>query len=195
MESNFPIPKDYRAPSPRRIGELMATEIIDEITAIDPNSEIDNRDAIRVVLYNLTDGIMDKESMDALTLPYDIGFYKKADGKSTPLRWFRVNRLQRRLGIRKDVVSIRHDYDYYSGQPRNIADRDFRRFQKLLRSPAYMTFFEYQALRIFGARAWTHHEYLRLQSAAMDVAPKYGTVEYIPYLPDTPPLKLRGSKI
>lgn len=151
----------------------------------DPNVEIDNRIAIRILLCNLTDGDLPREVYERIVEPYDIGFYRKSDGKSTPLRWLKVTRKQRRLGVRKDIVSVRHDLDYYRGRPkRRRADGWYRRSQRALGNGGLLTWLEYGALRLAGRGAWRSHARKR------DTVPGYGQDPYIPQLEDTPPIKV-----
>ncbi|MEZ6044601.1 MAG: hypothetical protein R3C11_03265 [Planctomycetaceae bacterium] len=75
-----------------------------------PNSVIDNRTAIRVFLRSRgVTGLL----FERMVEPYDIGFYKKCDGKSSPVN--RLPVIQRKSGFKRDIVSVRHDLDYYRG--------------------------------------------------------------------------------
>jgi hypothetical protein len=119
------------------------------------------------------------ELFDRLVEPYDNGFYKKSDGKSSPLGFLKITRVQRLLGFRKDIVSVRHDLDYYRGNPkRERADEYYLNSQLMLGSHKWLAKIEYLALRAFGWSAWKRHEEKR------DSVFGYSTDQYISQLSD-----------
>lgn len=150
-------------------------EIVEAISS-DPSSEIDNRYSVRKLLdlRQVEEGLM-----KLLVEPYDNGYYKKSDGKSTPLSFMRVPRFLRILGFHKDIVSVRHDYDYYTGAlPRRVADKSYLHGQIAVGQHAFFAWIEYFFLRLAGLRAWHLHRKRKKENA------DYGTDEYIPKLED-----------
>ncbi|MDH3672552.1 MAG: hypothetical protein OES46_15580 [Gammaproteobacteria bacterium] len=150
-------------------------EII-EVISSDPSSEIDNRYSVRKLLdLRQVEGGLKK----LLVEPYDNGYYKKSDGKSTPLSFMRVPRFLRILGFRKDIVSVRHDYDYYKSElPRRAADKNYLTGQIAVGQHAFYAWIEYFFLRLAGIYAWHRHGKRKKENA------DYGTDEYIPQLED-----------
>jgi hypothetical protein len=146
--------------------------------AKDPKEQIDNRIAIRILLWKHTSGQISKELLHRLSEPYDNGYYKKSDGKSTPIPWLKMNSEQEHAGIKKDIVSVRHDLDYYRGSPQRLeADLFYLLCQHCIGSNRVLATLEYIVLRIFGFLAWNKHKRKR------ETILGYGTDEYIKQLP------------
>ena len=137
-------------------------------------NELDNRVSVR--LYLLLRGIS-TSSYNILVEPYDNGYYKRADGKSTPFGIFKIAFIQKRLGFKKDIVSVRHDLDYYLGVDRKVADDRYKQLQIEAGHHKWKAGLEYRALRLFGGIAWNGHANKRATIEG------YGTVEYIKQLP------------
>lgn len=137
-------------------------------------NEMDNTVSVR--LYLLLRGVR-TETYNLLVEPYDNGYYKRADGKSTPYGIFKLAFVQKRLRFKKDIVSVRHDLDYYLGTDREIADKRYRDLQLEVGYNRYKTAFEYRMLRIFGGAAWRSHEAERQRTEG------YGTLDYIKKIP------------
>jgi len=135
---------------------------------------LDNTVSVR--LYLLLRGTS-TEVYDVLVEPYDNGYYKRADGKSSPFGFFKVEFVQKKIGFKKDIVSVRHDFDYYTGIDRKDADERYRDLQLKLGHPRWVVAIEYRALRWFGGFAWKKHEKRR------ESEPGYGLVEHITNLP------------
>ena len=142
-------------------------------TAATRNS-LDNRVSVR--LYLLLRGVKD-QSYQLLVEAYDNGFYMRCDGKSTPFGVFKLSYVQKRLRFKKDIVSVRHDLDYYRGFDQKEADLRYKELQLAVGYNKYKTEFEYQMLKLFGRFAWRAHEKKRQQN------PEYGTDGYIKQLP------------
>jgi len=146
-------------------------------------NKMDNTVSVR--LYLLLRGVS-TGSYNILVEPYDNGYYKRADGKSTPFGIFKIAAVQKRLRFRKDIVSVRHDLDYYTGVDRKVADQRYRDLQIEVGHSKWKTALEYTALRMFGSIAWNKHAEKRRST------PGYGTVAYIKNMPvfrdiDQPP--------
>jgi len=141
---------------------------------INERNSLDNRTSVRMIL--LLRGVK-REVYDLLVEPYDTGFYRRTDGKSSPLGIFKVAPIQRALGFTKDIVSIRHDLDYYSGVERSLADARYRDNQIELGYPKWRALGEYWALRVFGRKAWNRHKKKRENIEV------YGTMAYISQMP------------
>lgn len=141
-----------------------------------PNSVADNRyTAERYLEFRK----VSQDLKEQLLEPYHNGFYKKADGKSAPLSFMRVPRFLRVLGFFKDIVSVRHDFDYYRGKPsRRDADKNYREGQLAVGHSAPLAYAEFFFLRIFGYFAWSRHELKRKRIS------EYGEDSYIKNLPD-----------
>jgi hypothetical protein len=176
--ASFPSIEEYGAgPSEDELNAMFAGRTsIEESEFNDPNSETDNRDAVRMFLK--LQGVP-KETFDALIEPYDLGFYKKSDGKSTPISFLRVPQFLKKWGFKKDIVSVRHDLDYYRGQPRrNTADKNYLVRQKEVGEKKWVAAMEWFALWLFGKFSWKSHKKKR------QTITDYGTNEYIPNLPN-----------
>ena len=137
-------------------------------------NSMDNTVSVR--LYLLLRGVS-TDTYNILIEPYDNGFYKRADGKSTPFGIFKIASVQKRLRFKKDVVSVRHDLDYYLGVSRKEADERYRDLQNEVGHHKWKTALEYGALRLFGRIAWRAHAQKRATIEG------YGTVAYIKKLP------------
>lgn len=176
--NTFPASEDYRQPDCDAICDLLnsGTDVIGDVS--DWRSSVDNRTAIRLLL--MLRGVA-SASFAVLVEPYDNGYYKRADGKSSPFGIFKIARFQKVLGFRKDIVAIRHDLDYYRGVERKEADKRYLDLQIELGYQGWRARAEYAALRSFGAIAWRAHKKKR------ERIPGYGTDQYIPSLPVYPP--------
>lgn len=128
---------------------------------------------VSVRLYLLLRGVS-TPCYRLLVEAYDNGYYKKSDGKSTPFGIFKIAAIQKRLRFRKDIVAVRHDFDYYSGVNRKEADVRYRDLQIEVGHPRWKAVLEYGALRLFGRFAWRNHANKRAEIEG------YGTVAYIP---------------
>lgn len=135
---------------------------------------LDNTVSVR--LYLLLRGTS-REIYNVLVEPYDNGYYKRADGKSSPFGVFKLEFVQKKIGFKKDIVSVRHDFDYYTGIDRKVADKRYRDLQLDLGHYPLLVAMEYRALRVFGGFAWKNHDKRRKSE------PGYGLVEYITNLP------------
>lgn len=182
--------EEYQAASDEEL-ELLRSEAPRDLEYLvnDPASKIDNRTAVRFVLALRS---VSGDMFRRLVRPYDIGFYKKSDGKSHPLWFLRIPRFLRVLGFRKDIVAVRHDFDYYRGRSsdsdtepdrydpteRLRADRNYRAGQIAVGLWRWAAWIEYFALRVGGWWSWRNH---RRKSEQID---GYGTIGYIPQLPD-----------
>lgn len=137
---------------------------------LDPNSPIDNRTAVRMymALARVPAAIRER-----IVEPWDSGFYKVSDGKSHPISWMKLPRRLRKLHFDKDIVSVRHDWDYYSGCcTQKEADEHYYRGQVALGMRPWTARLEWLALRTFGRRSWKRHARKR------DSIPGYGTLEW-----------------
>ncbi|WP_305908745.1 hypothetical protein Q9L42_009160 [Methylomarinum sp. Ch1-1] len=145
-----------------------------------PDSKLDNRIAVRMFLA--LRGIKGQLYQN-LVEPYDNGFYKRADGKSHPVPWLRVPRFLRVLGFDKDIVSIRHDLDYYRGHvgdgqaiggkaQRKKADIAYRESQNAVGERNWIIYTDYLGLRLFGWYSWKNHQFKR------QTIDGYGTDDY-----------------
>lgn len=174
--------RPFVVPSAYQLARLREKEQYHEVSAEwmnNPDQPIDNRLLVRLRIWILTNGTISAELFDRLVVPYDNGFYKKSDGKSTPLWWMKVSRLQKRLGVKKDIVAVRHDYDYYRISPdQRSADQHYLHSQLALGQTRALPYMEYYALRLFGWNARTRHAWETLYT------PGYGTDEYIHKLPN-----------
>lgn len=130
---------------------------------------------VSVRLYLLLRGVS-TPSYKLLVEPYDNGYYKKSDGKSTPFGIFKIAAIQKRLRFSKDIVAVRHDFDYYTGMNREEADKRYRDLQIECGHSRWKAVLEYRALRLFGGVAWRNHAKKRATIEG------YGTVAYIPQL-------------
>lgn len=172
--NQFPTLENYEEPDCDEICGFLDgdTDVIGDVS--DWRSSVDNRTAIRLLL--MLRGIAN-DSFRILVEPYDNGYYKRADGKSSPFGLFKIARFQKVMGFKKDIVSIRHDLDYYRGLDRKAADMRYRDLQIELGYQSWRAKAEYAALRSFGAIAWRSHEKKRGR------IPGYGSDEYISSLP------------
>lgn len=171
----FPSILEYTPPSWEELGQLTSeTPTIEDHHINDPNSPIDNRTAIRIFLHQQgVSGIL----FDRLVEPYDLGFYKKCDGKSSPV--YKLSQTQRKFGFKRDIVAVRHDLDYYRGLPsRRIADYFYLISQQAVGEPVSMSYIEWAALKLFGQKAWDAHREKRTAN------PDYGRDDFISFLPD-----------
>ncbi|MCA9041053.1 MAG: hypothetical protein KDA65_11945 [Planctomycetaceae bacterium] len=172
---HFPSYLEYCPPGDTELDELAVQHPnMGEHEIHNPNSIIDNRTAIRVFLRSRgVKGLL----FDRLVEPYDIGFYKKCDGKSSPVN--RLPMVQRKSGFKRDIVAVRHDLDYYRGKPsRRVSDWFYVISQIAVGEGAPMSWVEWTALRLFGHRAWKAHRDRALENAL------YGRDDYIISLPD-----------
>lgn len=169
--------EEYIPPNTTQISQLVeAYGAVEEQHINNTRARIDNRDAIRMYLWlrGVSDDVFKK-----LVEPYDIGFYRKCDGKSHPVRWLRVPRFLKHLGFKLDMGAVRHDLDYYLGMiPRKEADRFYRQAQIELGNQPWTAYSEYIALRLFGWYAWNQHR--KKQGSTKG----YGTLDYIKSLPN-----------
>lgn len=146
-------------------------------TALDVNAtrnKLDNTLSVR--LYLLLRGVC-TDSYTILVEPYDNGYYKRADGKSTPFGIFKIAAVQKRLRFKKDIVAVRHDFDYYTGVKREVADTRYRDLQIEVGYSKWKAHLEYMALALFGGIAWHAHAKKRATVKG------YGTIEHIKTLP------------
>ena len=176
--AEFPSIAEYGSgPSDAELYALLAgRDRVDEFEFNDPSAVIDNRTAVRMFLRlrNVTG-----PTFDALIEPYDLGFYKKSDGKSTPIPFMRIPRFLKILGLKKDIVSVRHDLEYYRGKPeREPADKNYLDRQKEIGERKWVAAMEWIALRLIGWVSWHNHK--KKRATITD----YGTNEYIPILPN-----------
>lgn len=154
---------------------LKKTPAVAEMYSNDPDVGMDNRDAIRLLLKLRR---IEPPLFELIVTPYDNGYYKKCDGKSTPLSFMKVPRFLRLFGFWKDVVSVRHDYDYYRGTDQQEADRRYREGQIQIGQRAWIAIVEYYTLRLFGRFSWNGHKKRRERIDG------YGSDEYIESLPN-----------
>ena len=178
----------YRPPTDQELDHLVTIHTaLTEYEANDPACEFDNRTVVRVILWQRYKvGGIDREMYDSLIEPYDNGFYKKADGKSAPFGFLKVLGIEKKLGVNKDITSVRHDFDYYRGTPsRKLADKHYLKAQVGLGHNRVWAWVEYLTLRGFGWSAWRTHR------KRQDFIIRYGQVEFIPELRDT---KLKKKK-
>lgn len=149
-----------------------------------PDAIVDNRLGVRLLIYYLTDNNPDHELMKCLVEPFDNGFYKKSDGKSTPLPWYKVTDVQKRLRVEKDVAAILHDFRYYQGpnygakMGKLSADCEFFKCSKMLQTRLTVATIDYSGLLAFGWIPWLKHRRKHKQNK------KYGSLDYIKTLPD-----------
>ncbi|QDU82097.1 hypothetical protein Pla110_38520 [Polystyrenella longa] len=183
---HFPSFLEYCPPDDAELDEL-ANQFpeMGEHEIHDPNSKIDNRTAIRIFLRSRgVTGLL----FDRLIEPYDLGFYKKCDGKSSPVN--RLPVIQRKSGFKRDIVSVRHDLDYYRGKPsRRVADWFYVISQIAVGEAVPMSWVEWSAVRLFGYKAWKSHRLCQLENAL------YGKNDYIVSLPDMVIEELREMKL
>ncbi|MFV2055037.1 MAG: hypothetical protein ACC707_01165 [Thiohalomonadales bacterium] len=167
---------DYKGPDREAFCRLLhdGTHNFLDNNILNERNSLDNRTTVRMIL--LLRGVK-RETYDQLVEPYDTGFYRRTDGKSSPLGIFKIAPIQRKLGFTKDIVSIRHDLDYYSGVERSLADARYRDNQIELGYPKWRAIGEYWALRAFGWKAWNKHKTRRENIAG------YGTLAYIAQMP------------
>ncbi|MCW8956555.1 MAG: hypothetical protein OQL09_06700 [Gammaproteobacteria bacterium] len=172
---NFPSIEEYTEPDCDQFCEILHGKYsFINLDVSDRRKNIDNRTLVR--LFLLLRGVKD-ESFKLLVEPYDNGFYKRADGKSSAFGVFKVARVQKILRFKKDIVSIRHDWDYYTGVDQKIADKRYLKLQIEVGYQKWRAKFEYRLLRMFGQIAWSVHKKKR------DQIPEYGTKAYIRKLP------------
>ena len=181
-EPYSPEKKEFIVPTERqliRLTQKYPFMVPDE--AVHPDFWMDNRLSVRILIWLHFEGNISSEIFDRLIEPYDNGYYKKSDGKSTPFFWMKVTGYQRILGLKKDIVSVRHDLDYYRGKPpRKEADQLYFSSQIDLGQKKFLASVEYWFLKQFGRIAWSSHR------SKQTTIPGYGTDEYIPSLPDRP---------
>ena len=137
-------------------------------------NDIDNTVSVR--LYMLLRGI-NNDTYNTLLEPYDNGYYKRSDGKSSPFGFFKIEHAQNILGFKKDIVSVRHDFDYYLGLDRKEADSRYKELQLELGHYKWVVKIEYFVLRALGWKAWNSHRDKR------DSIEGYGKIEHIVNLP------------
>ena len=139
-----------------------------------PNHYLDNRLAVRILIWHLKQREISYELFNRLVEPYDNGYYKLSDGKSTPLWWTKVTGLQKWLGIKKDIAAVRHDLDYFRLNPlKEKADQYYFDSQIALKKNATWAKIEFYALRLFGWHARSRHVWETFLNS------KYGTDSYI----------------
>jgi len=181
--SQFPSPEEFRPPPISDLPIKEATELCRRFSFDDPKLPIDNRIAIRCFLVSR--GIANGPLFDRIVKVYDNGWYKKSNGKSSPI--VKVPRFIRKAGFKKDIAAVRHDYDYYRGfPPQKEAEQWYLTFQIKIGYWKPWAWIEYIALRLLGESAWKYHEKKR-KKCTKNIDEKiirYGTDEYIPYLPD-----------
>jgi len=176
--ATFPSKAEYGAgPSDDELDVLLAGRTsVEESEFNDPDAEIDNRTAVRMFLKVRQ---VSAETFAALVEPYDLGFYKKSDGKSTPIPFMRIPRFLKVLGLKRDIVAVRHDLDYYRGIPdREPADRHYLDRQKEVGERKWVAAMEWFALRLVGGFSWKRHKKKRLTIDG------YGSDDFIRQLPD-----------
>ncbi len=174
--TDFPRWQDYQPPDFELLGRL-ALEYgpLREVEVSDPRSAIDNRTAVRV--YLLQQGVRGV-LFERLVEPYDLGFYLRSDGKSTPIPGMRLRAQQAAQGFCKDIVSVRHDLDYYRGLPgRAAADHWYHLGQRALGEQSVIAAAEYLCLRAVGWAAWRRHARKRA------TIPGYGSDAHIHRMP------------
>ena len=156
---------EYKAPTKEELS-LFQGEFEELIYNDDAN--IDQRTAVRIFL---TLRKVPFKLLVRLAEPYDLGFHKISDGKSHPIDWLRIPRFLRVLHFKKDIVSVRHDLDYYRGytdknkkedpsihwskHERKLADKFYLESQLAIGERKWICYLEYWALRLFGGGAWT----------------------------------------
>lgn len=159
QNEKFDSSRDFIPPSPYQLGRLASK--YPELTtsdAIDQDHHLDNRLAVRILIWKSKNGDLTVELFNRLVEPYDNGYYLKADGKSSPIWWTKVMGLQKLLGVQKDIAAVRHDYDYYRGKPkRKLADKYYFYSQISLGQSIFWAKIEYFALRLFGCGPWDRH--------------------------------------
>jgi len=173
--ARFPSLLEYTPPNDEELDLLVSSHPqMDDHCINDPNSELDNRTAIRIFLRARgVKGML----FERLVEPYDLGFYKKCDGKSSPV--YKLSSTQRKHGFKRDIVAVRHDLDYYRGLPsRRIADWFYLISQQAVGEPVPMAYIEWTALKLFGQKAWEAH---RDKQRSI---PGYGLDDFILSLPD-----------
>ena len=145
---------------------------IDDVN--NPKHFLDNRLSVRILVWHLTQRHISQELFDRLVEPYDNGFYKLSDGKSTPLWWTKVTGFQKWLGVKKDIAAVRHDLDYFRLTPtQKKADQYYFESQVALHKRPGWAKLEYYSLRLFGWHARSKHVWRTFLN------PKYGTDAYI----------------
>ena len=175
--ATYPSKEEYGSgPSEEQLDALLAGRTsVDEAEFNDPSVEIDNRTAVRMFLRLRRVSL---ETFSALVEPYDLGFYKKSDGKSTPIPFMRIPRFLKVLGLKRDIVAVRHDLDYYRGTPdREPADNSYRSRQKEVGERRWIAAMEWFALRLVGRFSWNRHKKKR------QTIEGYGTDDFISQLP------------
>lgn len=176
--AKFPTIAEYGSgPSEEELDALVfGRTSVEEFEFNDPSAEIDNRTAVRMFLRIRN---VPPQTFDALIEPYDLGFDKKSDGKSTPIFFMRIPRFLKVLGLKRDIVSVRHDLEYYRGIPaQRSADNNYLDRQREIGERKWIATMEWFALRIVGRFSWNSHKNKRR------TVPDYGTDEFIPNLPD-----------
>lgn len=166
---DFPTPEEYQ-PDRFDTAELN-TLLNDAPNPFDITSPIDNRTAIRMYM---TLARVPLKIQERIVVPWDNGFYKYSDGKSHPIRSLKLPRFLRKLHFKKDIVSVRHDWDYYTGCcSQKEADRHYYEGQKALGMRPWVARMEWLGLRAFGWRSYNRHARKRKN------VPGYGTLEWI----------------
>ncbi len=172
----FPAWDVYQPPSDAELTALAAEHAgLRESEVSDRDSPLDNRTAIRIFLRQrgITGALYDR-----LVEPYDIGYYLRSDGKSTPIPSMRLRRDQAESGFCKDIIAVRHDLEYYRGVPgRAEADIRYREGQQALGASFLVASAEYLVLAAVGWVAWNEHAEQRRRIAG------YGKDHYIFQLP------------
>lgn len=178
--------KNYQEPSLEQLDALCEEnarkplgEKVSFASSLNTKSPYDNRTIVRILLWKrFKQGYLHEELYRRLLEPYDNGFYKKANGKSAPV-FLKVIGRQRILGLRKDIVAVRHDFDYYLNEPkRSQADWYYLISQVGVGQSKIIAVIEYLVLAVFGGIAYRGH------TKSQEWIKGYGTREFIPYLND-----------
>ena len=169
--------KDYVEPTEEQLDQLIQMEEYQSFALEDPNntdSVYDIRTIVRILLWQrYRSGKLSHELYERLIEPYDNEFYKKANGKSAPSR-FKVMGLQKMLGIQKDIVSVRHDYDYYRNDPGRIkSDFYFLKSQIAVGQLKIFSLIEFVVLLLVGWFPFMQHRH------RSEWIMGYGTDEFI----------------
>ena len=124
----------------------------------------------RIRAAMLINGLPDKHYWP-LMRPYLLGYWRKTDGMSTPFGiWYRAG---------NQVLYYPHDLDYYLQSDKLTSDNELRERAPYFDVPMWKVRTIYAAVRSpFGIRAYRAHA----RRARRE--PGYGTIAYIPQLPD-----------
>jgi hypothetical protein len=179
-EPYSPDKKKFIVPTERQL--ILLTQkypFMEPEEALHPSFWMDNRLSVRILIWSFFEAKIAAEQFDRLIEPYDNGYYKKSDEESTPIFWTKVTGYQQILGVKKDIVSVRHDLDYYPGEPARKEAHKLYFFSQIdLGQKRLLPKVEYCFLKQFGRIAWIRHK------SKQTTIPGYRTDEYIPNLPD-----------